>query len=301
MNDQQRIETAADNCEVLRARLARYEDSQGVPLSSGGGLALALMAALESVVHDERVPNEVSQEVAAVLIEAQCLNSSPVSAGEYGDAYQGAREDLAIWKRRALEAESKIREQDQIIDNLGNALNDENGPTFMGEPVIRAGGVDERAAFEAWYETTYGISLEPEFRANHFIGYVNDKANHRWTAWQARAALSAPSHGEQVREVVNQCAETCERAKLCSTCAGGLEFPGLPDPGSIAEARIPHHTSDGRQMLWTEVEVIAHKIIQGAIYSWVKDPGNDGGFYAPMMLSFRAAAPSAGSQQGGNV
>ena len=60
----------------------------------------------------------------------------------------------------------------------------------------------ERAAFEAWYETTYGISLEPEFRANHFIGYVNDKANHRWTAWQARAALSAPSHGEQVREVV---------------------------------------------------------------------------------------------------
>lgn len=56
----------------------------------------------------------------------------------------------------------------------------------------------ERAAFEAWYETTYGISLEPEFRANHFIGYVNDKANHRWTAWQARAALSAPSHGEQV-------------------------------------------------------------------------------------------------------
>ena len=57
----------------------------------------------------------------------------------------------------------------------------------------------ERAAFEAWYETTYGISLEPEFRANHFIGYVNDKANHRWTAWQARAVLSAPSHGEQVR------------------------------------------------------------------------------------------------------
>ena len=55
MNDQQRTETAADNCEVLRARLARYEDSQGVPLPSGGGLALALMAALESVVHDERV------------------------------------------------------------------------------------------------------------------------------------------------------------------------------------------------------------------------------------------------------
>lgn len=31
---------------------------------------------------------------------------APVVGGEYGDAYQGAREDLAIWKRRALEAES---------------------------------------------------------------------------------------------------------------------------------------------------------------------------------------------------
>ena len=28
---------------------------------------------------------------------------------EFGDAYQGAREDLAIWKRRALEAEEKLR------------------------------------------------------------------------------------------------------------------------------------------------------------------------------------------------
>lgn len=33
MNDQHRIEMAADNCEVLRARLAKYEDAQGVPLS----------------------------------------------------------------------------------------------------------------------------------------------------------------------------------------------------------------------------------------------------------------------------
>lgn len=47
-----------------------------------------------------------------------------------------------------------------------------------------------RSEFEAWYEITYGISLEREFRSNHFIGYVNEKANHRWAAWQAsRAAL----------------------------------------------------------------------------------------------------------------
>lgn len=55
---------------------------------------------------------------------------------EYGDAYQGARTDVAIWKRRALEAEQRVREQDQIIDRMGEDLNAINGPTFMGEPVL---------------------------------------------------------------------------------------------------------------------------------------------------------------------
>ncbi|WP_262880429.1 hypothetical protein [Pseudomonas paralcaligenes] len=64
---------------------------------------------------------------------------------------------------------------------------------------------------------------------------------------------------------------------------------GLPPAGAQCEARIPHHTSNGRQMLWSEVEVIGHAIIQGAVYSWVKEPGPDGAQYAPMMLSFRQA------------
>ncbi|EJM92476.1 hypothetical protein [Pseudomonas sp. GM67] len=55
---------------------------------------------------------------------------------EYGDAYQGAREDLSIWKRRALEAEAKVREQSVIIDRLGDALNADHGPAFMGEPKL---------------------------------------------------------------------------------------------------------------------------------------------------------------------
>lgn len=63
---------------------------------------------------------------------------------------------------------------------------------------------------------------------------------------------------------------------------------GYPAAGSLCEARIPHHTADGRKMLWSEVEVLCHAMIKGCIYSWVKEPGADGGFYAPMMLSFRA-------------
>lgn len=55
---------------------------------------------------------------------------------EFGAPYQGAREEVAIWKRRALEAEATVREQDKIIDRLGAALNEENGPIQMGEPKV---------------------------------------------------------------------------------------------------------------------------------------------------------------------
>nr|WP_227637824.1 DUF550 domain-containing protein [Klebsiella pneumoniae] len=58
---------------------------------------------------------------------------APVVNGEYGDAYQGAREDLAIWKRRALEAEESFRRLEQINDHLVKEAQGESG---MGEPVI---------------------------------------------------------------------------------------------------------------------------------------------------------------------
>jgi hypothetical protein len=211
--DPQRISEAADNCEVLRARLAKYEDADGNPLAAlkqpsagvderaafeswrlekfcGGAerlkkcsnasdvyyytevqeawkvwqvrAQLAAPAGVDTVTADDvrgacqdavdvfaeqpdadqfREVAEYMREVLLALIErrkAAAPSPAPASDnGEYGDPYQGAREDLAIWKRRALEAETKIREQDRIIDNLGNALNDENGPIFMGEPVLK--------------------------------------------------------------------------------------------------------------------------------------------------------------------
>ena len=55
---------------------------------------------------------------------------------DYAEAYQVAQQDLAIWKRRALEAELRVRDQDQIIDRMGDDLNAINGPTFMGEPLL---------------------------------------------------------------------------------------------------------------------------------------------------------------------
>lgn len=71
---------------------------------------------------------------------------------------------------------------------------------------VSAGGVDERAAFEAWYLGHFymgdkqcgleWLSTEP------CGGYRHQHPAEQWIVWQARAALSAPSHGEQVRHMV---------------------------------------------------------------------------------------------------
>ncbi|WP_220816188.1 hypothetical protein [Pseudomonas paralcaligenes] len=61
----------------------------------------------------------------------------------------------------------------------------------------------------------------------------------------------------------------------------------LPPAGSSCEALLIHHTAAGRQMLWTEVQVIAHNDHQGETHSWVKEPGADSSYYSPMPLQFR--------------
>jgi hypothetical protein len=54
-------------------------------------------------------------------------------APSFADAYQGAMEEVAIWKRRALEAEDLNR---KFIAEI-------NGPTHMGEPAQPAPSVPE--------------------------------------------------------------------------------------------------------------------------------------------------------------
>lgn len=53
------------------------------------------------------------------------------------DAYEGAREDLSIWKRRALEAERDLRTEKATTARLVAELNANNGPTRMGEPATQ--------------------------------------------------------------------------------------------------------------------------------------------------------------------
>ena len=114
MNDQQRIETAADNCEVLRARLAKYEDAEGRPVVvnpdpygwvAAGGFYTDRQAAIEAAgktpcievysrpqmdasenrsLQRQAVAEELARQLKASggeIRELRRLNSSPVSTG----------------------------------------------------------------------------------------------------------------------------------------------------------------------------------------------------------------------------
>ncbi|KDS79605.1 transcriptional regulator [Bordetella bronchiseptica KM22] len=66
-------------------------------------------------------------------IEAELAATSAASVPDFAGAYEGAREDLAIWKRRALEAERDLRAERETSSRLVAQLNAENGPTRMGD------------------------------------------------------------------------------------------------------------------------------------------------------------------------
>lgn len=68
------------------------------------------------------------------------LSAPAAEPGGMADAYVGAREDMSIWKRRALEAEQKVRQQEQIIDHL---TLEAQGETRLGEPSLPPAGVEE--------------------------------------------------------------------------------------------------------------------------------------------------------------
>ncbi|MDF3858124.1 hypothetical protein P3W70_07195 [Achromobacter denitrificans] len=113
-------------------------------------------------------------------VSAERLEKDPFLAAQlwrkpvgFADAYEGAREDLAIWKRRALEAERDLRAERETSSRLVAALNAENGPTHMGEPAPQA----SEAVRDALWTLT-------EHNALHF-------GEQHSTVIQGRAALSA--------------------------------------------------------------------------------------------------------------
>ncbi|HAL1794328.1 TPA: DUF551 domain-containing protein [Escherichia coli] len=137
---------------------------------------------------------------------------APVFNGEYGDAYQGAREDLSIWKRRALEADEHVRRLEQINDHM---VKEAQGESRMGEPVIRepAPVVPEEATPEnvemlSGYVSTYKLTDSER-----------DIAAEIWNACRA-AMLQSGNFRENKNSSTNNFREIAETS---------TNYPVIPD------------------------------------------------------------------------
>lgn len=112
--------------------------------------------------------------------ELDALKAQPVEQ-PLSDAYAGAREDLAIWKKRALEAEATNR---KFIAEI-------NGPAYMGEPSAQP--VEQPVLTEEQIKAEFG-KLYPndlpliELAANN-KDFVLEAigARHHWAAFEAGA------------------------------------------------------------------------------------------------------------------
>lgn len=124
--------------------------------------------------------------------KARAALAQPSPAGEYGDAYQGAREDIAIWKRRALEAEQALRQA-------------HNGQTFMGEPLVQP--------YEAPREKVNALFKVLGFSGTASVGDILDAALERLQA------QPSPAQAEQAE------AERPEGPTEDELEAAGLGYP----------------------------------------------------------------------------
>ena len=133
-----------ERMEDLRAALAAPESGAMAEIDYTDDDALRfIQRVLESDAPgaDKKAARDMVVEIRTRVLKARA--SKPATAPDLSAAYIGAREDLAIWKKRALEAEETARQ-------LNRALAEEvNGPTFMGEPVLPATAPDEQLRKDA--------------------------------------------------------------------------------------------------------------------------------------------------------
>lgn len=119
-----------DKWEHIRAKpiapTAMSTKTQPVASEPSSGERAELIDAIKTLAIAQKVKGDLTSE--ARLLQAAALLSSdakPASEPNFVDAYQGAMEEVSIWKRRAMEAEELNR---RFIAEI-------NGPMHMGEPV----------------------------------------------------------------------------------------------------------------------------------------------------------------------
>ncbi|MBU0901923.1 MAG: hypothetical protein KKH62_08180 [Gammaproteobacteria bacterium] len=217
MTELEMHETSLDSLEVLRARLAKYEDADGKPITTIAEQARGIERLTEQLEHWLSLDKQRDAELAALKAQqsgvvpelpgeysAACaaarLNSSPVSAGD--PCMCGGNPHTTQCLYEHFLSYSGMADQPTLRYAYFH------GAGFAAEiDQPSAGGVDERALYEQSCKER-AASNGRVYEAHYFkrpagVGeYLNPGAEHGWQVWQqARAALSA-NHSEQVRHMV---------------------------------------------------------------------------------------------------
>lgn len=175
----------------LRARLAKYEDAEGRTVAGHLAVINKAYMALTGYLPGHR--NTITDE--AIEACRSALKSFPVSAGDNTQPSNSQLMELA------RECAAMPGGSGMLYANYGREV-----LRRWGSKSFINCGLDERAAFEAFAKSTpYGSQLHYVRDAlpaddPRYGEYVSEALRLSWEGWQARAALSAPSHGEQVRD-----------------------------------------------------------------------------------------------------
>lgn len=132
-------------------------DPQPVASEPSSGEREKLIEKINKQLGDKFDPADCFYEEELLHKAAALLSSDakPASEPNFVDAYQGAMEEVSIWKRRAMEAEELNR---RFIAEI-------NGPTHMGEPVAVPQGLPFDVKFAAIYLDGVMEGEHPEIRA----------------------------------------------------------------------------------------------------------------------------------------
>lgn len=214
-------EIRANDCtsmcvDSLRARLAKYEDAEGRPVGLTHDQAelvgLVRDLALRSGKHARPL-----MHAAALGLESQARKI----------------ERLKAWKSEEMEVMTPLLDYARSVcaGPLGCIItewlvSDHKRLTALE---TQPSGVDERAAFEA-HMISEGY-MSNQFKRAEDDKYENPYLQDYYELWTARAALSAPSHGEQVQS----CA-TCNGVGIVGHSTLCPECTAAPSAGSQEKA-----------------------------------------------------------------
>ena len=134
-----------DTIKALRAKIEQMERQDPIAwMHPSGGVLRTLGTGLERATHT--IP----------LYLAPGAQPAP----SFADAYQGAMEEVAIWKRRALEAEDLNR---KFIAEI-------NGPAYMGEPAQPAPSVPVDLITDYLVSISAHVAHQDDHKAQAEIG-----------------------------------------------------------------------------------------------------------------------------------